>query len=290
MKSVGISIILAPILALALVLPLSAHAQAMDPNSLVDSVLCSMGMGCASSRTTPSTSSGQATVTPVPNSNTSLTANSTSSGGFFSSIFGIGGSRTPRPVSILYGATIARDFTKTEVTLVRLQRPDSVAGELRADDQIYEIIRGKKHLIPSLDIFFDYGFDARTVQFISQAQLDKYTRAKLMKVEGDKNKTVYYITENGLARKVLTEDVVRSYGERTEDIITISRKEFNFYPENKYIHLDQPFTPDVYVISGDNKRYLTPMAVQRLGIRRDQVSPVNQTEFNSYKTNEPVLY
>ncbi|GEM_PF-2015909 len=288
-------IILAFILSLGLIMPAGANAQSgpndLNPTNVVDYVLCSMNLGCPSDNTTaaPNTATGAGSNTNANNTYvSSQTANSGSSGGFFSSLFGTG--RSNNPSSIVYGATIVRDYTKNEITLVRVPRFDSIPGELRPDEAVYEIIRGKKHLIPNLDIFFDYGFDPRQVQFISQSQLDKYDRVSLVKMEGDKTKAVYYITESGLIRRILNESVLKSYGERAEDIIVISRKEFNYYPENKYVYLDQPFTPDIYLISGDIKRYLTPMAAVRLGILRSQVVPVNATEFNAYKTGEPVLY
>ena len=228
---------------------------------------------------------------PTTTTTTASTTKTSSSGGFFSNLFGGGGGNKRDIPSILYGATIFRDFTKTETTLVRVARSDSVPGELRPDETVYEIIKGKKHPIPTLDIFFDYGFDPSTVQFISQAQLEKYTRIKIVKVDRDKEKgAVYYITESGLSRRMLSEEIIKSYGERVEDLITLSKKEFNYYPENKYIYLDQPTTRDVYIISGNTKRYLTPMAVRRLGISVSQVAPVNRLEFDTYRIGEPVIY
>lgn len=263
----------------------SSKSQSMDPVSVVDEVLCSMGLGgcpqtddSAKSQTDPS---AQSTVTPVSGSGTSR-----SSGGFF----GLGGSRKDSGQAILYGSAVPKLFTNNEITLVRVARSDSVPGALRPDEQVYEIIGGKKHLIPNLDIFFDYGFNPQQVQFITQEQLDKYSRINLVQVAGDKNKTVYYITENGLIRPVLNQEVLKSYGGRAEDAITISKKEFNFYPENKYIYLERPYSGDIYLISGDTKRYLTPMAVKRLEINSIQIAPVNELEFNAYKIGEPVVF
>ena len=273
-----------------LTLAFSTNAQtvqrpgSMDPESLVDHVLCNMRLGCGSA-TSRSTQNTTQTETSAYNP-----ASNSTSGGFFSRLFGVGGNNR-RSSGVLYGSIIARGFTRNEITLVRVPRPDSVPGELKLNETVYEIIKGKKHLIPTLDIFYDYGFDPRQVQFITQEQLDKYTRIKLVKVDKDKEKgAVYYITDNRITRRVLSEDLIKSYGERSEDIITISKKEFNYYPENKYIYLDQPTRRDVYVISGNTKIYLTPMAVRRLEILASQAAPVNEFEFNAYKVGSPIIY
>ena len=74
---------------------------------------------------------------------------------------------------------------------------------------VYRIINGKKHSIPTTEIFYSYGFDLDIVQKISQKELDKYPLAKLFIVEGDsqENPTVYYLTESGMLRPMLTDQV-----------------------------------------------------------------------------------
>lgn len=254
----------------------------MDPEGIVDHVLCSMGLGCGSSTIATTTTTQTRTI----QNGSALTGSVASSGG----LFGFGRSRSTR--GLIYGATILKDYSGNEITLVRVQRLDSVAGELKTNEEVYEVIRGKKHLIPNLDIFYEYGFRPEWVQFISQEQLDKYPRIKLIQVQGDKKKTVYYLTDGGLRRRVLNEDIIKSYGDRTQDIIVISRKEFTYYPDNKFIHLETPtkISADIYLIDGDNKRYLTLLAVSRMNIERAQIAPVNETEFNSYEIGKSVEY
>ena len=81
-----------------------------------------------------------------------------------------------------------------------------------------------------------------------------------------------------------------SYGDRNEDIIVISKKEFNFYPQNQFVFLERPLRRDVFQIVSGKKRYVTPMAVQRMGIRDSDVAPVNETELNYYKTGSPIIF
>ena len=38
------------------------------------------------------------------------------------------------------------------------------------------------------------------------------------------------------------------------------------------------------------KRYLTPMAVQRMVLTDEQIAPINETELAFYKTGKPIIY
>ena len=158
---------------------------------------------------------------------------------------------------------------------------------------VYRIINGKKHSIPTTEIFYSYGFDLDIVQKISQKELDKYPLAKLFIVEGDsqENPTVYYLTESGMLRPMLNDQVFYSYGNRKEDVIAINQKEFNYYPRNQFIFIERPkLNRDIYQISGGIKRYLTPVAVKRMGLKENEIAPVNQFEFDEYPEGEPVIF
>ena len=160
---------------------------------------------------------------------------------------------------------------------------------VKGQEEIYEIVGGKKHLIPTMDIFFDYGFKLEAVQDITQKQLDKFSRIKLMQVTGDKKKT-FYFTEGGMIRLIPDKNVFNSYGDREEDIIVISKKEFNWYPRNQFVFLENPLNRDVYqVIGGKTKKYLTQAAVKRMKINLDQIAPINQTELATYQTDKPIV-
>jgi hypothetical protein len=188
---------------------------------------------------------------------------------------------------------VKRKISNDEVILVKTQangvslRP--TIG-LKSNEAIFEIIKGQRHFIPTIDIFFDYGFDLSSVQDISIYDLYKFPRTKLVKVQGN-SKEVYYITEGNMIRLCLNEEILKSYGDRQEDIITISKKEFSFYPRNQYIFLENPLSRDIFQISIDGvKRYVVPQVVQRLRIRSDQVAPVNKQEFDSYKYGPPIIF
>jgi hypothetical protein len=240
---------------------------------------------------TSKTSGTSGTSTSTSGSKTSTSSStassSSSSGGFFSFLFGGSSSKGK---GTLFGAMITKAYTNNPITLVRVPDANTISGQITLADKVYEIINGKKHLIPTADIFFDYKFKAETIQSITQEQLDKYRQVKTFRISGDKTGQIYYLTQGSMTRKVINKEVMDSYGDRTEDIIDISKKEFNFYPENQFIYLERPFTGDVYQITNGTKRFLTPMAVKRMNIKESQVAPVNQTEFDSYKTGDPVIF
>jgi hypothetical protein len=159
---------------------------------------------------------------------------------------------------------------------------------------VYRIVNGQKHSIPTTEIFYSYGFKLNIVQQITQRELDKYPAAKLFIVEGDadeKNPTIYYLTDGGMIRPILNDEVFYSYGNRKEDVITINEKEFNYYPRNQYVYLERPkMNRDIYQITGGIKRYLTPVAVKRLDLKEREIAPINQTEFDAYPEGEPVIF
>ena len=158
---------------------------------------------------------------------------------------------------------------------------------------VYRIINGKKHSMPTEEIFNSYGFKLNVVQEISQKELDKYPLARLFMLEGENNedKNIYYLTDGGMIRPILNDEIFYSYGNRKEDIITINKKEFNYYPRNQFIFIERPkLDRDIYQISGGIKRYLTPIAVERMSIKEYEVAPVNQIELDAYPEGEPVIF
>lgn len=173
---------------------------------------------------------------------------------------------------------------------------DPVISVVNVEGQtaVYRIIDGKKHSIPTTEIFYSYGFDLDIVQTVTRQELDKYPSAKLFIVEGteeEENPTIYYLTEGGMLRPVLNDKVFYSYGDRKEDVIAINQKEFNYYPRNQYIFVERPkLNRDIYQITGGVKRYVTPVAVKRLNLKEGEIAPVNQIEFDEYPEGEPVIF
>ncbi|MEK9157734.1 MAG: hypothetical protein AAB638_00945 [Patescibacteria group bacterium] len=210
------------------------------------------------------------------------------------------GDYQPKPIRLnfdILGSSTSNTNTSSDLTatISNAKAPKSLTGEkinivsVPSSPDIYQLVNGHKHPFPSMAVFYDYGYTTSMIQPITQQQLDKYPRANLVKVKGD-SKRVYYLTEGGMLRPVVnTKKIFEFYGDRTEDIITISRKEFNFYPISEYVYQESPLNRDVFQISGNGKRYLSPMAVYRLGIRAEQVAPVRKAELDYYKTLKPLI-
>src|SRR3989338_6191426 len=253
-------------------------AYGTDINSFLCNALASLGLGCGSG--TPG----------------AYQPGSAGSGSVLGSVFG-GSTPVSAPVTDT-ATTVTQDnpsggsaLTAAIYTAGKKQEgSDSVnLVRVKGQEEIYEIAGGKKHLLPTMDIFFDYGFKMEMVQDITQKQLDKFPRIKLMQVTGDKKK-IFYFTEGGMIRLVPDKNVFNSYGDREEDIIIISKKEFNFYPQNQFVFLENPLNRDVFqIIQGNTKRYLTQAAVKRMKIDPEQIAPINQTELANYQTDKPIV-
>ncbi len=234
-----------------------------DINSYVCNALALVGLGCGAASPASYTRIAQ-TITPAySTAATTASSNTSNNSALSATIFTAG----------------QKQAGSDSVNLVRA----------KGKSEIYEIVGGKKHLIPTMDIFYDYGFKLEWVQDITQKQLNKYPRIMLMQVTGDKNKT-YYFTEGGMVRLIPDKNVSSSYGDRDEDIIIISKKEFNLYPKNQFVFLENPLNRDVFqLVQGSFKRYITPQAVKRMKIDPEQIAPINQTELATYKTDKPIV-
>ncbi len=269
-KTLKLALVIPTVLALV-VMPIYPTFASQDyypvqnPQTLVCQSLNAVGLGCGSKTTATSNSIGTYQPKPVllnfdVFSNTPVSV--------------VGNSNLTSTVS---NAIAPKDLSGQKINLVSV--PNS--------QEIYELVNGQKHAFPSLAIFYDYGYTLDMVQPVTQFQLDKYPRADIIKIKG--NSALYYLTEGGLIRPIVNNKILDYYGDRTQDAVVISRKEFNFYPTNQYVYQESPLNRDVFQISGSGKRYLTPMAVARLGIRADQVAPVSKSELDFYKTLAPLV-
>ncbi|MBI2068609.1 MAG: hypothetical protein HYT67_00675 [Candidatus Yanofskybacteria bacterium] len=249
-------------------------AYGTDINSFLCRTLSSLGLSCGSGTPEayqPATSGSGSVIGSVfsPGSTAPVNASDNSSNN------SVGGSNL---TAAIYTAGKKQEGSNS-VNLVRV----------KGREEIYEIVGGKKHLLPTMDIFFNYGFKLEMVQDITQKQLDKFPRIKLMRVTGDKKNT-FYFTEGGMIRLIPDKNVFNSYGDREEDIIVISKKEFNWYPQNQFVFLENPLNRDVYqLVNGKVKRYLTQSAVKRMKIDLEQIAPINQVELSTYQTDKPII-
>lgn len=236
-----------------------------DSNYFLCSILSSIGISCSSPPPTTYVKSAPTTTTAVTTNLTTSSNNSGNNSGLTATIYNAGTKNT--------------NNSSTDIILVRVPK----------HEEIYEIIGGKKHLIPTKDIFYNYGFTDIMIQPITQQQLDKYPRVKVIQVSGDKKKN-YYLTEGYMVRWIPHKTISESYGDRDEDIIVISKKEFNYYPPDQFVFLERPLNRDVFQIVNGKKRYVTSMAVERMKIRFNAIAPINETELTYYKTGSPIVF
>jgi len=259
-----------------------------DLTSFVCGALSSIGMGCGAPQkvATPvygsSVASAPVSTSTPPQDNSQVKSNqqagaTDSTGSLQASIANV---------------AIKRTASDDEVILVKVPATNGVKQTLglQTQDAIFEIIRGQKHFIPTVDIFFDYGFDLNAVQSVTHKDLEPFPRTKLVNVYKDK-KSKYYITEGNMIRLIPNETVFDSYGDREEDMITISKKEFNFYPRSQYVFLENPLSADVYQIVDDGtKRFVVPQVMKRLRIEQYQIAPINKQQLDAYSNGVPIIF
>ena len=252
-----------------------------DLNSFVCGALSSIGLGCGAPQriATPVYGQSYSQSSPVPQITSQEQPERQAN---------IGNSLQ----ASIANTTVKRTASDDEVILVKVPTVNGYKKTLglETNDSLYEIIRGQKHFIPTVDIFFDYGFDLAAVQSVTHKDLEPFPRVKLVNVKSNGKKT-YYITEGNMIRLVPNKNVFESYGDREEDIITISKKEFNFYPRNQYVFLENPLSADIFQIVNDGtKRYVVPQVTKRLRIGQDQIAPINQAQFDAYKNSSPIIF
>jgi len=147
--------------------------------------------------------------------------------------------------------------------------------------EVYQIINGKYRWIPTPSIFNNYGFKERDIKLIYQSEINRYERAKLVRV--GLSSDIYYITKSWMKRKVPNMDVFYSYGNKLEDVISISQIELNWYPENRLIKFDNDWK--IYYLENGQKRWIkSPAIFNRIGFDWAKIAPVNWQEINAYPT------
>lgn len=108
---------------------------------------------------------------------------------------------------------------------------------------------------------------------------DRYVR-----VAGDP--TVYWVTPWNAKMPILSAEVFYSYGSKWEQVQTISQEALDDLDDVEYIKLKG--NARVYKIDGAVKRYVYPVAAQRLNIDPAKVVTINETEFYSYRTGKAI--
>lgn len=107
---------------------------------------------------------------------------------------------------------------------------------------------------------------------------------RLIKLDG--SDTVYWVSGGNIKIPMLTRAVFLSYGNKDEDVQSVSQDEFDFYPTAQYIWLNG--TGAIYQIDGNTKHMITSAAWSAMGVDVSSIINVNKADFNSYKTGSKI--
>jgi uncharacterized protein YcfL len=146
---------------------------------------------------------------------------------------------------------------------------------------VYLIVNNKRHKILSAEIFIDYGFNWNDIKIISTQELEKYPKAKVVKTA--ENPSVYYIDYNFNQKKfIYTGNIFLAYGNRWEDIITISQKDLESYSNARVI---KGSGPTVYKLENGIKKAISgPTEFLTNGYRWGEIIKVKDLEIDYYAT------
>jgi len=151
--------------------------------------------------------------------------------------------------------------------------------------RVYEVVDGRRHWIPTAEIFNIKKFSWNDVEVISSSQLNAYSRIRLLRTIGDEK--VYYLTESGMVRHIPTAEIFESYGNNWENVYEVIPDELNSYEPNRLIKTDND--PKVYLLENSTKRWIqTAEIFNARNYDWNKIAPVNQVEINHYQTGESI--
>lgn len=153
------------------------------------------------------------------------------------------------------------------------------------NSKIYTLEGKQIKWVPSIAVFNQLGLNWKNVTVVSPSKASSYKRASLLRAEGDT--MVYYITENGFKRHIPNAVTFLSYNDKWSDIVTVKSFELSAIPDN--ILIKQTGKPEVYRLENDTVKWIkTAEAFARLGLKWNEIAPVNSTELNSYTKGTPI--
>jgi len=159
------------------------------------------------------------------------------------------------------------------------------------DPSLYYTDNSQKRILKSDEVLASYGLSREDAFTVEQEEIDAYPTARLLKRADDEK--VFYITNTGTSRHIPSAQVFESYGNKWYNIVTVTHEDLVGYPINSAIKLRD--TNKVYwLVAGKTttkKHWVASAdAFNRLGIRWDQIAPVNSVEFNTYPEGDPIRY
>lgn len=153
------------------------------------------------------------------------------------------------------------------------------------DPKVYYIDNLQKRWLGNIEIFNSYGLGWENVFKVDAREINAYPTARLVKLTDDE--MVYYVTGSGMKRHIPNPAVFESYGNKWQNIVTVTAEELMSYPANYLIKLGG--TDKIYKVMLGKKHWVKNFgAFERLGFKLNDVAPVNQIEFNSYPEGNPI--
>ena len=158
---------------------------------------------------------------------------------------------------------------------------DDIPNLIRAEGrpEVYHLASGVRRHIPNIEIFNSYGFLWDEVEIVTEEELSFYGRAKHVKLADDDR--VYYITNSGLKRHIISAEVFNSYGNNWAEIVIINETELSHYPVNDLIQGEGDYK--VYKLENGQRRWVTSIeAFNHYKLDWTRIAPINKTELNAH--------
>lgn len=148
--------------------------------------------------------------------------------------------------------------------------------------KVYTIVNGRKRLLAAEELLNIKHYWVK-IKTVNQDVLDRLSEVKLAKVRGGSN--IYYLTESGMKKLIVNDDVFKSYGNRYEDVVEMYDYHLELYPTVRFI---KGADDRVYQITGTTKQWVSSSEeFQKLGGVWSEIASVNDIELAAYQEVNP---
>ncbi len=154
--------------------------------------------------------------------------------------------------------------------------PDGSLIRGENDFTIYAIKNNAKRALRSSDVITSYGSSAAQAYVLPDGVVSAIPDTRLVRLSG--TSSIYVLNEAGYRRRILTPEIMQSYGYAESGVVDINSIEFASYPESDLIMRSS----DSRVYSVSKKRFVAVWAdLVSLGYKPDSVHIINDFEFNA---------
>ena len=184
--------------------------------------------------------------------------------------------------------TPAQSTTPPSMEQIQTIPPGKFQAQLVKDPQgkVWRIVNNKKKLyIASPTAFFKMGYLWSKVKNVSKEMLDKYPKAKLLKI---KNKPeIYILNDQNKKRHIPTWQAFIDYGFKLVDTVEVQPAELAAFSDTVLVKLQGD--KRVWKIQGNVKKLIpNPDVFKAYGFKWDDITTINWAEFNAYSESAPL--